>query len=43
MFRTDRGKPYGMFFFFSSRMGCLGSLMISAVLTLVLLLLLGIL
>ncbi len=32
-----------MFFFFSSRMGCLGSLVVSAVLTLVLLLLLGIL
>ncbi len=37
------GKPLGMFFFFSSRMGCLGSLVVSAVLTLVLLLLLGIL
>ena len=32
-----------MFVFFSNRLGCLGSLLISAVLTLLLLLLLGVL
>jgi hypothetical protein len=32
-----------MFLFFSNRLGCLGSLLISAVLTLVLLLILGVL
>jgi hypothetical protein len=32
-----------MFFFFSNRLGCLGSLLLSAVLTVVLLLLLGVL
>ncbi len=31
-----------MFLFFSNRMGCLGSLLVSAVVTLVLLLLLGV-
>ena len=32
-----------MFFFFSNRLGCLGSLLVSAVATLVLLLILGVL
>lgn len=32
-----------MFFFFSNRLGCLGSLLLSAVLTVVLLLVLGVL
>lgn len=32
-----------MFFFFSSRMGCLGSLLVSAVLTVIVLLVLGVL
>jgi hypothetical protein len=32
-----------MFFFFSNRLGCLGSLLVSAAVTLVLLLLLGVL
>jgi hypothetical protein len=32
-----------MFFFFSSRMGCLGSLLVSAVITVILLFVLGIL
>jgi len=32
-----------MFFFFSNRLGCLGSLLVSAVITLVLLLILGVL
>ena len=32
-----------MFVFFSSRLGCLGSLLVSAVLTLILLLILGVL
>jgi hypothetical protein len=32
-----------MFFFFSNRLGCLGSLLLSAVVTVVLLLLLGVL
>ena len=31
-----------MFFFFSNRLGCLGSLLISAALTIILLLLLGV-
>ena len=37
---TDRKRPV---FFFSSRMGCLGSLLISVVLTVILLLIFGIL
>jgi hypothetical protein len=32
-----------MFFFFSNRLGCLGSLMVSVVLTVIVLLLLGVL
>ncbi len=32
-----------MFFFFSNRLGCLGSLLVSAAITLVLLLVLGVL
>ena len=32
------GHPPAVFFFFSNRLGCLGSLLLSAVLTLVLLL-----
>ena len=34
--------PRTMFFFFSNRLGCLGSLLLSAVVTIALLLLLGI-
>jgi hypothetical protein len=47
--RSDRfaghpaGSPDPMFFFFSNRLGCLPSLLLSAVLTLVLLLVLGVL
>ncbi len=37
------GHGRGMFFLFSNRLGCLGSLLISAVLTLVLLLVLDVL
>lgn len=37
------GRPGTMFFFFSNRLGCLGSLAMSAVLTVVLLLILGVL
>jgi hypothetical protein len=33
----SRGSTKGMFFFFSNRMGLIGSLLVSAVLTLVLL------
>ncbi|WP_277749912.1 hypothetical protein [Micromonospora costi] len=32
------GNPYGVFLFFSNRVGCLGSLLLSAILTVVLLL-----
>lgn len=32
-----------MFFFFSNRLGCMGSLMVSVVITLIVLLLLGVL
>jgi hypothetical protein len=39
MFRPpERGHAPGMFFLFSNRLGCLGSLMLSAILTVVLLL-----
>ena len=31
-----RGTPLGVFFFFSNRFGCLGSIMLSIVLTLIL-------
>jgi hypothetical protein len=47
--RTDIGRQdpqdtgAGMFFFFSNKMGCAGSLLISAVLTLLVLLLMGVL
>jgi hypothetical protein len=37
------GRFARMFLFFSNRLGCLGSLLISVVLTLVLLLILGVL
>ena len=37
------GQPGPMFFFFSSRMGCLGSIIVSLVVTGIVLLLLGIL
>lgn len=37
---STMGAP--MFFFFSNRLGCLGSILVSAVLTLLLLLLLGV-
>ena len=36
------GQPGRMFFFFSNRLGCLGSLMVSALITLVLLVILGV-
>ena len=36
-----RGYPDHVFFFFSNRLGCLGSLLVSAVLTLVVLALLS--
>jgi hypothetical protein len=38
---TGYGEP--MFLFFSNRLGCLGSLLLSAIATLILLLLLGVL
>jgi hypothetical protein len=41
--RPRRGQPVPMFFFFSNRLGCLGSIMISLVITGILLLLLGVL
>ncbi len=40
---SQRGHGTRMFFLFSNRLGCLGSLLISAVLTLVLLLVLDVL
>ena len=40
----ERGIPSrGMFVFFSNRLGCMGSLLVSAAVTVVLLLLLGVL
>lgn len=40
--RAGRGwVPTGMFFFFSNRLGCLGSLLLSAAITFVLFLLLS--
>ncbi|CAL9439245.1 hypothetical protein GCM10010266_03140 [Streptomyces griseomycini] len=36
--RDGAGYPGGMFFFFSNRVGCIGSLIISAVATVILLL-----
>jgi hypothetical protein len=36
------GHPRAVFFFFSSRLGCLGSLLVSVVLTLVLLRVFGV-
>jgi hypothetical protein len=39
----DRENPQAMFVFFSSRLGCLGSLAVSAAITLILLLILGVL
>ena len=36
------GEMLPMFFFFSNRLGCLGSLLVSAVATLLLLLILGV-
>jgi hypothetical protein len=41
--RHPFGHPEAVFFLFSSRLGCLGSLLVSAVLTLVLLLVLDVL
>ena len=41
--RRGWGTPRGMFVFFSNRLGCMGSLLVSAAVTLVLLLLLGVL
>jgi hypothetical protein len=40
---SARGHRSVVFFLFSSRLGCLGSLVVSALLTLLLLLLLGVL
>jgi hypothetical protein len=40
---VDRGHRPGVFFLFSSRLGCLGSLAVSAALTLLLLLFLDVL
>ncbi len=43
-FRNDcRGHPGWVFLFFSNRLGCLGSLLVSAVLTIVVLLVLDVL
>jgi len=39
---ASSGQPEAMFVFFSNRLGCLGSLLVSAALTLVLLLLLNV-
>ena len=41
--RAARVPSHVMFLFFSNRMGCLGSLVVSAAITLVLLLVLGVL
>jgi hypothetical protein len=41
--RPADGQGRGMFFFFSNRLGCLGSLLLSIAVTAVLLLLLGVL
>ena len=43
MARTRVGHATPVFLFFSSRLGCLGSLLVSAVLTLIVLALLGVL
>ena len=40
---AGQGHPWSVFFLFSNRLGCLGSLLLSAVLTLVLLLVLDVL
>ena len=40
---TPPGQPGAMFFFFSNRLGCLGSIIISLLITGILLLMLGIL
>ncbi len=37
------GSPSAMFLFFSNRLGCLGSLLVSAAVTVVILLLIGVL
>ena len=41
--RTPQGTPAILFLFFSNRLGCLGSLLVSAIITVVLLLVLGVL
>ena len=41
--RDPIGQPGAVFFLFSNRLGCLGSLLLSAVLTVILLLVLGVL
>ncbi|MCW2701194.1 MAG: hypothetical protein JWQ45_2729 [Blastococcus sp.] len=41
--RRPRGHRWAMFFLFSNRLGCLGSLMVSAILTVILLLIFGVL
>ena len=43
LLRGGRGQRHPVFFFFSNRLGCLGSLLLSAVVTVVLLLLLDVL
>jgi hypothetical protein len=41
--RPVRGHRWAMFFLFSNRLGCLGSLMVSAILTAILLVIFGVL
>ncbi len=43
MARTPGGHATPVFLFFSSRLGCFGSLLVSAVLTVIVLVLLGVL
>ena len=38
-----RGQPVPMFLFFSNRLGCFGSLLVSAIITVILLVALGVL
>ncbi|MEA2292013.1 MAG: hypothetical protein QOF17_1033 [Solirubrobacteraceae bacterium] len=42
MRRRSSGQPGRMFLFFSNRLGCLGSLLVSAVITIVVLALMGV-
>jgi hypothetical protein len=41
--RQTAGYARGVFLFFSNRLGCLGSLLVSAILTVILLIILGVL